>query len=149
MNYQLLKKIIIGELILLFAQFQMGMSVNLFLTIPLTSPIDILLQVPALELTMHIVNGILIVCFGWILIGGAIQLKNATFVKLSLLAVAFVVVAIVSGFVFFLAGQDDSFSMVMAMSYISVFTIYFAEFYLISKVPQKLNELKTKIKTSM
>ena len=50
-----IKKWIITELILLFAEFQMGMSVNLFLVIPLDSPLDILLQVTSLELILHIV----------------------------------------------------------------------------------------------
>jgi len=132
-DYRTIKKLIIVELILLFAQFQMGMSVNLFLIIPPTAPLGVLIQLSGLELVLHIVNGFLIIFLACIILGFSIRTKNALPSKFSLLAIVFIVVAIIAGFVFFLNGQDGTFSMVMAMSYISVFTIHFVELYVVIK----------------
>jgi len=43
------------------------------------------------------------------------------------------VVAVIGGVIFILEGLDNSFSMAMAMSFISVYTSYFYEFYIIGK----------------
>jgi uncharacterized membrane protein len=49
-----------------------------------------------------------------------------------------VTLAIIAGIMFFFYNQNDSFSMIMAMSFISVFTIYFMEVYLIKKIGSKV-----------
>ena len=53
------QKYVIAEIVLLFAQFQMGMVTNLFITplISLTAPWAVFLQLASTELALHIVNG--------------------------------------------------------------------------------------------
>jgi glucan phosphoethanolaminetransferase (alkaline phosphatase superfamily) len=83
------------------------------------------------EVLAHIVNGFLVIAFALLIIASSIRLKDSFISKLSLLAIVFVVSAIITGFLYVLGGQNDSFSIAMAMSFIFVYTVYFSELYFI------------------
>jgi hypothetical protein len=134
MDLKTLRRLMVAEVILLLVQFWLGMSVNLFVTIPTSGPLGFLQYGSGVEVLAHIVNGFLVVLFAAAVLTTSIALKNSLLVKTSLLAVVFVLSALTTGFLFLLGGQDDSFSMAMAMSYISAFAVYFYSMYKIGRL---------------
>ena len=103
-------------------------------TISNSTPFDFLSYDEGVILLAHILNAFLILIIGSY-IAYIISRDGGKWPNIqSLLTGIFVVVALIAGFVFVLAGQDDSFSMTMAMSFISVFTVYFAMIYQIGKM---------------
>ena len=140
MDYGILRKLFVIEIALLFAQFWMGMSTNLFIYIPLKTQFDFLSYAGGIEVLAHIVNGSLILFFGFTIIWCSYELKNPIILKLSVLAVVFTIIAITSGVVFLeifsvpsLYNTDNYFSIAMAMCFLSVFTVFFSEMYVIKK----------------
>src|SRR5208337_3193194 len=100
MDYNILRKLFVIEIALLFAQFWMGMSNNLFINIPLNAPFDFFSYAGGIEVLAHIVNGSLILFLGFTIIWYSYQIKNPIILKLSVLAVVFTIIAITSGIVF-------------------------------------------------
>jgi hypothetical protein len=134
MTGQSLRRLVVAEAILLYIQFWLGMSLNLFIPVPSSTPFDFLGYDEGVILLAHILNAFLILIVGSY-IAYIISRDGGRWLNIqSLLTGIFVVVALIAGFVFILAGQDDSFSMTMAMSFISVFTVYFAMIYQIGKM---------------
>lgn len=115
---------------MLFIQYWLGMSINLFIEIPLKTPLNFFDYSGSVEVLVHIANGILIFAVALAMLAYLLKQKGTLFSKLSVLAAAFVAIAIAGGLMFLLMGQDNSFSMAMAMSFISVYSIYFYEFYM-------------------
>lgn len=134
-SYKTLKKWIIFVGILLFIQYWLGMVINLFVTIPKTDQLSFLSYSGGYEVLIHIANGFLILIVSSIIILYCIKLTNSYFSRLSILATLFIISAISTGFLFILDGMNNSFSIAMAMIFISTYTLYFYEFYLVSKVP--------------
>jgi hypothetical protein len=140
MDYGVLRKLFVIEIVLLFAQFWMGMSSNLFINIPLNAPFDFFGYADGLEVLAHIVNGSLILFLGFTIIWYSYQTKNPMILKMSVLAVVFTIIAITSGVVFLkifsvpsLYNSDNYFSIAMAMCFLSVFTVFFSEIYVTEK----------------
>jgi ABC-type sulfate transport system permease subunit len=140
MNLNFLTKLIIVELFLVMVQFWLGMSSNLFINIPLGSPFGFFAYSGGSEVLAHIINGSLIVAFGFAIVWFTYKTKNLTALKLSVLAVAFTISAVVNGVTFLkifsvpaLYSIDNDFSMGMAMSFLAVFTLLFTELYVIKK----------------
>jgi len=133
MDYKTLKNLITIEGTLLFIQFWLGMSVNLFIQIPAGTPLNFFGYFGGVETLAHIANGFLILIIASILLVYSIKQTNSIFSRLSIIAIVFIVIAVVIGLVFILGGLDNLFSMAMAMSFITVYTLYFYEFYLIGR----------------
>ena len=133
-RFKTLKNWIIVVGILLFIQYWLGMVINLFANISKTNPLNFLIYSGGFELLVHIINGFLILVVSLIIILYCIKLTNSLFSKLSILAMLFIISALNMGFVFILEGMNNSFSITMAMIFISTYTLYFYEFYLVSKV---------------
>ncbi len=138
MDYSILRKLLGIEIVLLFAQFLMGMSSNLFVIIPINSSFDFLSYAGGLDILAHIVNGSLILFFGFMIIWFSYKAKNSLVLKLSVLAVALAITAVACGTIFLevfsvpsLYNSGNDFSMAMAMSFLIVFTVFFSELYAI------------------
>ena len=130
-NYDTLKKLIIIVGVLLFIQYWLGMVINLFTTIPINSPLNFLGYSGGLEVLAHILNGFLILAVSFLIIIYSIKITRSFLSKLSLLASLFVVSGITMGLIFTLGGLNNSFSIAMAMIFISTYSLYFYEFYLV------------------
>jgi hypothetical protein len=109
--------------ILLFIQFWLGMSKNLFIMVPLSMPFNFLSYSGGVEVLAHVVNGVLVLAFAIFVLGFGVKLKISIMSKLSALGIVFVMLAIVNGFLFTFSGQNDGFSAGMAMSFLSVYTV--------------------------
>ncbi len=127
------KKLVVVECALLFAQFLLGMSINLFVTIPPANPLDFVGYTGGIEVLVHVSIGLTVLAVGAGIIAAGYKLGNVLVGRLSILALAFTAWAIAAGFLFVLAGQDDSFSAAMAGGYISIYTIYFAALYKVGR----------------
>ena len=110
------------------------MSVNLFIMVPSGSPLNSLHYSGGIEVLSHIVNGVLVLAFAGAILGYGFRLKNTLISRLSVLALIFVIVAVATGFTFALRGQDNSFSIAMAMSFLTIYTVYFSESYLVGRM---------------
>lgn len=144
-----LRKLIIVELFLLFIQFSFGMWNNLFALIRLNAPFNFFVYYGGLAVLGHIVNGSLILLLDGLIVWFSYQTKNPLILKLSALAVVFTVSAIANGIIFLeifsvpsLYDIDNDFSFAMAMSFLSVFTVFFTEIYITKKaqnVPEQVS----------
>ncbi len=134
MTDQSLRRLVIAEAILLYVQFWLGMSLNLFIPVPNSTPFDFIGYDEGVILLAHILNAFLMLIIGsyiaYIISHGGGKWPNIQ----SLLTGIFVVVALIAGFVFSPGGSDRFFSITMAISFISVFTVYFAMIYQIGKM---------------
>jgi len=112
MDYLSRKKLITISIVLLFIQFWLGMSLNLFVDIPRDTFLNLFGYSGGIEVLAHIVNGFLILAV-------SLAILRQKVAKLSFLATLFVAAAIVTGFVYILNTYDiPSYSMAMAMSFI-------------------------------
>ncbi len=131
-NYKTLQKWIIVVGLLLFIQYWLGMVINLFTTIPNNSPLAFISYSGGFEVLAHIINGFLILIISLIIILYSIKLTKSYFSKLSLLGTLFVISGIIMGLIFILGGMNNSFSIAMAMIFITTFSLYFYEFHLVN-----------------
>ena len=116
------------------------MTNNLFIIVPLDAPFNFLGYSGGIEVLAHVINGSLILAIGILIIYYSYKTQNTSVLKLSVIAAVLVGVAIVSGTVFleiFLIPAyrhvDDYFSMVMAVSFLSVFSVFFTALYVLKK----------------
>jgi hypothetical protein len=140
MDYLTLRKLFVTEIALLFLQFGMGISGNLFVIIPINGSFDFFGYSGGIDVLAHIVNGSLILLFAFLIIWYSYRAKNSLVLKLSGLAVALTITAIACGIVFLesfsfpsLYNVGNDFSMAMAMSFLFVFAIFFSELYITKK----------------
>lgn len=133
MNYNTAKNLLGVLGVLLFVQFWLGMVINLFVNVPDSTPLSFLSYSGGLYVLGHISNGILILIVSFILLPYSIKLTGSNFSRLSIIGSAFIVAAIILGFTFILGGMNDSFSIAMAMTFLSIYTVYFLEFYLVGR----------------
>jgi len=134
----ILFRLFVLEVVLLFAQFWMGMTNNLFIIVPLDAPFNFLGYAGGVEVLAHVVNGAAILAVAILIIYYSYKAQNKLVLKLSVLAVVFIVSAVLNGTLFleiFLIPPyrsiDDVFSMAMAMSFLSAFTAIFVLLYTI------------------
>lgn len=133
MKYNTIKNLLGILGVLLFIQFWLGMVINLFANIPDSTPLSFFGYSGGLEVLAHISNGILILIVSVILLPYSIKLTGSNFSRLSIIGSIFIVAAIISGFTFILLGMNNSFSIAMAMTFLSIYTVYFFEFYLVGR----------------
>lgn len=140
MNSGVLSKLIIAEIFLLFLQFSLGMWNNLFAEVPLGAPFKFFAYSGGLEVLTHIINGALVLTFSFAIVLYSFKTKNSINLKLSVLAVIFIISAIANGITFLeifsipaLYNSDNYFSMAMALSFLAVFVVTFSELYVLEK----------------
>ena len=140
----ILFRLFIVEIALLFAQFWMGMTNILFIIVPLNAPFNFFGYAGGLGVLAHVVNGSLILAIGLLIIYFSYKTKDKLVFRLSVLAIAFAVSAIANGTLFLeiflippLRQVDDYFSMAMAMSFLSLFTVFFTSIYVVKKAQKQ------------
>ncbi len=84
MDYKTIKKLITIEGVLLFIQYWLGMSINLFIKIPLKTPLNFFSYPGIVEVLAHIANGILILAVAFVMLAYLLKQKWALFSKLSM-----------------------------------------------------------------
>jgi hypothetical protein len=119
--------------ILLFIQFWLGMSINLFVGLPPVDPQNFQNYTGGYQVLIHIGLAGLVLGLGAVTVGSSLSLKSAVVVRLSILGFFIMVLALVNGMVFLLEGQDSSISLGMAVTFLSAFTVYFLAFYFVGK----------------
>ena len=139
-GFMLLVKLFVVEIVLLFIQFTMGMINNLFIVVPLNAPFYFLSYSGGLEVLAHVINGALILVFGSLIIFFSHKTRDKLVLKLSILAVVFAISAITNGILFLeifsfpmYFNIDQYFSLAMALSFISVFTVFFTALYMVNR----------------
>ncbi len=145
MDFKRFKILLAVEAVLLFIQFYLGISVNLFVSIPVLSPFTFSSYPGGFELLAHITNGILVIALSALILKYAINLKETFISALSGAALIFVVIASERGMEYALGGHYDILSLEMAISFLTVYTLYFLEFFLVEK---RRRQLEAKEETS-
>jgi hypothetical protein len=145
-----IKKLLVVEIALLFIQFGLGMFANLFVDIPLNAPFNFFGYTDGLLILAHIVNGSLILFFGFTIIWFSYKAKDLLIRILPVLSVVLTIIAITCGIVFLeifsfpsLYNNDNYFSLAMAMSFLCVFTVLFSELYASKKAQKSKIEEET------
>ncbi len=139
MDFERYKNLLVVLGIVLFIQFGLGMSMNLFVAIPLNSPLNFLGYGGGVAVAVHIVNGILVLGVTIATVNYSFEFEKALMFKLSILGVFLVILAATNGLIFAFMVQNDGFSMGMAISFLTVYTIYFTELYYIGKMQTTQN----------
>ena len=115
------KKLITVVIALLFIQFWLGMSLNLFVDIPRGIFLNFFSYSGGIEVLAHIINGLLI-------LGVSLAILRQKSDRLSFLGTLSVAAAIVAGIVYILNTYEvPPYSIAMAMSFITAYTIFFYE----------------------
>ncbi|GGM76460.1 hypothetical protein GCM10007108_13060 [Thermogymnomonas acidicola] len=119
-----MRGITIALLVLLVAQFWLGMSINLEVSLPVMhlGAIGSLVYYGGhfRFVLAHIVNGSAILALSLALLGSALKTRSAALKASSAITVASVTGAITNGVLFLMSGQFFGFSIGMAMSAVSV-----------------------------
>jgi hypothetical protein len=126
-DYGTIRKLIAFVSILFFTQYLLGMGINLFAAIPQQTAFNFFGYAGGVEVLAHIVTGALILVVALAILSSSIKLNNAVLSTLSLLALALIVGAIGDGTFFMLLGQQNTYSMAMAIGFVSAFIVYFFE----------------------
>jgi hypothetical protein len=134
MNYRTVQTLITIIGVLLFVQYGLGMVVNFFAAIPPDTPLAFFSYSDGIEVLAHIVNGSLILIIAVGIVGISATLGNNLLPKLAVLALIFVAAAVATGLIFTLQAQDPAFSIAMAMSFISAYTVYFGAYFVSGRI---------------
>jgi hypothetical protein len=126
-DYGTIRKLIAIAGILLLTQYLLGMAINLFGAIPQQTAFNFFGYAGGVEVLAHIVTGALILVVALAILASSIKLNNAILSTLSLLALALIVGVIGDGTLFMLLGQQNTYSMAMAIGFVSAFVVYFFE----------------------
>jgi hypothetical protein len=126
-DYGTVRKLIAVAGILLFTQYLLGMGINLFASIPQQTAFNFFGYAGGVEVLAHIVIGSRILVVALAILASSIKLNNAFLSTLSFLALALIVGAVGDGTLFTLLGQQDTYSMAMAIGFVSAFIVYFFE----------------------
>lgn len=132
--YNVFKILLAAEVVLLFIQFWLGVSVNLYVTIPMLRPFDFTSYSGGFQVLAHITNGILVIALGASILSYGIKLENILISVVSVAALVFAVIASERGMVFALGGHYNILSLEMAISFLAVYTLYFLDFYIIERL---------------
>jgi hypothetical protein len=134
MGFKLFKILLSVEVVLLFVQFWLGISINLFVAIPLRTASNFSSYSGGEEVLAHMVNGVLVLAFAGLILSYGSRLRLIRVSVLSVVGVVFAVVAAVTGATFLFRMQDDNLSLTMAVSFILVYTVCLSLFFLVEKV---------------
>jgi hypothetical protein len=134
MGYRLLKSILATGVVLLFVQFWLGMNLNLFVSLPMRLPSDFFSYSGGYELFAHIFVGVAVFVLSGLILSYGSRLRNIRFSTLSVIGLVFSLVAVATGATFALRGHDDIISLAMGMSFLLVFALFLAEYFLLDKI---------------
>jgi hypothetical protein len=134
MGFSLLKSMLAAGVILLFVQFWLGMNLNLFVSLPMRLPSDFFSYSGGDELFAHIFVGVAVFVLAGLILSYGSRLRNIRFLTLSTIGFAFAIIASATGATFALRGHDDILSLSMAMSFLLVFAVFLAEYFLLDKI---------------
>jgi hypothetical protein len=133
MSLKFFKILLSVEVILLFVQFWLGMSINLFVTVPLNSASNFSSYSGGTEVLTHMVSGVLVLAFAGLILSYGSRLRIIRVSALSVVAVVFAGVAAATGATFLFRMQDDNLSLAMAMSFIIIYTAFLVLFSFVQK----------------
>jgi hypothetical protein len=134
MGYSILKSMIATGVVLLFVQFWLGMNLNLFVFLPMRLPSDFFSYSGGDELLVHVFVGVAVFVLAGLILSYGSRLRNIRFSALSAIGFIFSLVATATGATFALRGHENIISLGMAMSYLLVFAVFLAEYFLLEKV---------------
>jgi hypothetical protein len=140
MSLKFFKILLSVEVILLFVQFWLGMSINLFVTVPLNSASNFSSYSGGTEVLTHMVSGVLVLAFAGLILSYGSRLRIIRVSALSVVAVVFAGVAAATGATFLFRMQDDNLSLAMAMSFIIIYTAFLVLFSFVQKRKLTLEE---------
>ena len=121
-----IKKLIVVVGTLLLVQYLTGIGINLFVAIPQQTAFNFFGYSGGIEVLAHITISFLIIVAALVILISSIKLDNAILSMLSLLAFVFTVGSVGDGFLFML-GQQSTYSLIMAIGFVSAYTLYFLE----------------------
>jgi len=87
--FKVFKILLAVEIVLLFIQFWLGVSVNLFVMIPMLKPFDFSTYSGGSQFMAHITIGILIIALGALILSYGIKLENILISAVSVAALVF------------------------------------------------------------
>ena len=134
MDFKLFKILLAAAVVLLFIQFWLGVSVNLYVSIPLLSGFNFSSYSGGFEVLAHIASGILVIALLALIFSYGFRLKSNFISALSVVTLVFAVIASERGVEFALGGHNNILAMEMAISFLIVYTLIFTEFYLVKKL---------------
>jgi hypothetical protein len=134
MGYGLLKSMLTVGLFLLFVQFWLGMNLNLFVSLPTRLPSDFFSYSGGDELLAHVVIGVTILVLASLILSYSSRLRNIPFSALSTIGIIFALVAPATGATLALCNHDEVLSLAMAMSFLIVFAVFLAEYFLLDRL---------------
>jgi peptidoglycan/LPS O-acetylase OafA/YrhL len=131
MGFQVFKILLAIEVLLLFVQFWLGMSINLYVSLPMYTPQDFAGYMGGQEVLAHIVSAIVILVLAGLILSYGSRLESHRVIVFSSVGLSFAIIAALTGATFMFKGQDNSLSMAMAMSFLLAFAVYVSEFFLV------------------
>ncbi|HMF32589.1 MAG TPA: hypothetical protein VKK79_14295 [Candidatus Lokiarchaeia archaeon] len=126
-----IKKGSIFQMVALVIHYVTGMYSTLYLTIPVVDPLSILFQWQSIELLLHIITGFLVLFCEIMMLYYSIKIHKRLFWILNSVNTVLVGLAIHAGAEFYLYGQNNFYSIWMAILYITVVLVDFAQYVLI------------------
>ena len=134
MGFQAFKILLAIEVLLLFVQFWLGMSINLYVSLPVYTPQYFSGYVGGQEVLAHIVSAIVILVLAGLILSYGSRFRSQRVIVFSSIGLSFAIIAALTGATFMLRSRDDSLSLTMAMSFILAFTIYLSEFFFVDTI---------------
>ncbi len=146
-RFKTLRVLVVITLILLFFQYELGMSINLSPNLPQLTPFGFSLAriVSALdqvgvEALAHAGLGTILVLLSILTLMLSLHSKMRSVQVVGVLCFLTILLAMIGGILFSLSGfQQDNFSLMMASNFILAFTFHFLQLYFIkpaSKIQQ-------------
>ena len=133
MDFKLFKILLAAEVVLLFIEFWLGISISLFVSIPKISPFNFMSYSGGSEVLAHITNGLLIIALAALIVSYGIKLKSILVSALSVAALVSAVFASERGMEFALGGHNNTLALEMSISFLVVYTLYFIELYMVER----------------
>ncbi len=146
--FKSLRVIVVITLVLLFFQFELGMTVNLSPNLPQLSPfgfslgkiVDALGQAGA-EALAHAGLGSTLALLSVLTLVLSLRSNVRSVQIVGILCFLTIFLAMAGGILFTLSGfQEDNYSLMMASNFILAFTFHFLELYLIKPAAKSRNE---------
>ena len=134
MGFSLLKSMLATGVVLLFVQFWLGMNLNLFVSLPIRLPSDFFSYSGGDELFAHVFVGVAVFVLAGLILSYGSRLRNIRFLALSAIGFIFSFVAVATGATFALRGHENIISLAMGMSFLLVFAVFLAEYFLLDKI---------------
>lgn len=124
MAMPLFSMLIMVQFTLLLIEFVIGMTVNLYVSIPEPLKGSFFMSSSAIAILVHIGLGALVAVLGVLIFFMALMQGNRRNILFTAFAFIFVVAAAINGLVFLFDGQNPAFSLFMAVFFIFAFSAY-------------------------